>query len=98
VESVRRTLPDGTVVEEESVFDPIRGVDRCARRLVRTGGATLEGTAELRYYTPSEWRRLSEATGFRLVAVTTTPDAGRTPPPEVGAEAPDLIALLEKKT
>jgi SAM-dependent methyltransferase len=98
VESARRTLPDGTIVEEESAFDPIRGVDRCARRLVRPGGATLEGTAELRYYTPSDWRALSQAAGFRLVAITSTPDAGRSPPPDLGAEAPDLIALLEKKT
>jgi SAM-dependent methyltransferase len=97
-ESARRTLPDGAAVEEESVFDPIRGVDRCARRLRRPGGPTLEGTAELRYYTPSEWRALSQAAGLRLVAITSTPDAGRTPPPELAAEAPDLIALLEKKT
>jgi SAM-dependent methyltransferase len=96
--SARRTLPDGSVVEEESEFDAARGVDRCARRLVRPGGAALAGTAELRYYMPSEWGRLAERAGLRLVELTTTPDAGSTPRREPGPEAPDLIALMEKPT
>jgi hypothetical protein len=56
----------------------------------------LAGAAELRYYMPSEWRRLAVAARLRLVAVTSTPDAVRTPRREPGPEAPDLIALLEK--
>ena len=95
--SARRELPDGSVVEERSEFDPVRGVDRCARRLVRPGGDVLAGTAELRYYMPTEWGRLARRAGLRQVELTTTPDAGRTPRREPGPEAPDLIALLEKK-
>jgi ubiquinone/menaquinone biosynthesis C-methylase UbiE len=94
--AARRVLPDGSVVEEESLYDPGTGVDRCARRVVRRGGAVLAGTAELRYYNPSEWRRLAHRAGLRLLELTTTPDAGRAPRREPGPEAPDLIALLEK--
>ncbi len=98
IATVRRTLPDGSVVEERSTFDATRGVDLCARRMVRPGGAVLAGTAELRYYMPSEWRRLAERAGLRLVEVTSTPGAARLPRLEPGPEAPDLIALLEKPT
>jgi SAM-dependent methyltransferase len=95
--AARRTLPDGSRVEEESSYDPATGVDRCARRLVRADGAVLAGTAELRYYIPAEWGRLAESAGLRLLELTTTPDAGRTARREPGPDAPDLIALLEKK-
>jgi SAM-dependent methyltransferase len=94
--TARRTLPDGSVVEERSTFDAARGVDRSERRLVRPDGAVLAGCAELRYYMPSEWRRLAARAGLRLVEVTSTPDAARAPRREPGPEAPDLIALLEK--
>ncbi|WP_242395995.1 class I SAM-dependent methyltransferase [Anaeromyxobacter oryzisoli] len=95
-DAARRTLPDGGTVEEVSVFDPATGVDRCSRRLVRRSGAVLAGTAELRYYKPSEWGPLSERAGLHLVELTSTTDAGRIPRPAPGPEAPDLIALLEK--
>jgi len=93
LDSSRRTLPDGAEVEERSAFDQARGVDRCARRLRRPDGRTLEGTAELRYYSPSEWEPLASRAGLRLTAVTSTapPRAGG-----LGPDAPDLIALLEK--
>jgi SAM-dependent methyltransferase len=94
-DAARRALPDGSLVEEESVFDVAAGVDRCSRRLVRPSGAVLAGTAELRYYTPTEWRSLSERAGLRILELTSTTDAGRSPRPELGPEAPDLIALLE---
>ena len=94
--SAHRTLPDGSRVEEESAFDPSTGVDRCARRVVRPDGAVLAGTAELRYYMPSEWGRLAGRAGLRLLDLTTTTDASRGPRREPGPEAPDLIALLEK--
>jgi SAM-dependent methyltransferase len=94
----RRTLADGSLVEEVSEFDAARGVDRCARRLVRPGGAVLAGTAELRYFMPSEWGPLAARAGLRLVELTTTPDAGRAPRPAPGPDAPDLIAILEKPT
>jgi SAM-dependent methyltransferase len=87
------TLPDGRRVEEVSRFDPATGVDRCARRLVEPDGSLLEGTAQLRYYSPSEWEPLARRAGLHLTDVTST-----TPPPggRLGPEAPDLIALLEK--
>lgn len=90
-----RTLPDGSRVEERSRWDAARGVDVSSRRVVRTGGAVLAATAELRYYMPSEWRSLAERTGLRLVAVTSTSGAAA-PHRELGPEDPDLIALLEK--
>ncbi len=96
--AARRTLPDGSLVEEASTFDPGTGVDRCVRRLVRPGGAVLAGEAKLRYYMPSEWRQVAERAGLRLLELTTTPEAARGPRPEPGPEAPDLIALLEKPT
>jgi SAM-dependent methyltransferase len=96
--AARRELPDGSVVEEESEYDAARGVDRCARRLVRPGGDALAGTAELRYYGPAEWGPLAGRAGLRLVELTTTPDAGRTARREPGPESPDLIALLQKPT
>jgi SAM-dependent methyltransferase len=96
VATARRTLPDGSRVEERSTFDAARGVDRSVRRMVRPGGGVLAAAAELRYYMPSEWGRLAARAGLRLVLVTSTPDAARSPRREPGPEAPDLIALLEK--
>lgn len=92
--SASRTLADGSRVEEESRWDPARGVDVSSRRIIRPGGAVLAATAELRYYKPSEWTRLAERAGLRLVAVTSTPGAAA-PDREPGPEAPDLIAVLE---
>ena len=91
-----RVLPDGSRVEEQSVYDAARGVDRCARRLVRPGGAVLGATAEFRYYTPAEWSRLATRASLRLLFVTSTSDAGGAQRQAPGPEAPDLIALLEK--
>ncbi len=91
-----RTLPDGSRVEERSSWDAARGVDRCARRLVRPDGTVLAGTAELRYYSPTEWNALAARTGLRLAALTSTPGAAGGLLAEPGPEAPDVIALLEK--
>jgi len=90
-ETAGRALPGGGRVEEESAFDAERGLDRCARRLVRPDVSVLEGTAELRYYSPAEWSTLSLACGLRVVEITSS--AGST-----GADAPDLVAVLEKPT
>jgi SAM-dependent methyltransferase len=94
--SAERRLPDGSVVEEESVFDPATGVDRCARRVVRPDGAVLAGTAQLRYYMPSEWGRLAGRASLRLLELSSTTGAGPGPRRPPGPEAPDLIAVLEK--
>jgi hypothetical protein len=92
----RRLLPDGSVVEEESRWDPKTGVDRCARRLLRPDGTVLTGTAELRYYDAGEWGPLARSAGLRLVDLTTTPLAGGRAGAAATADAPDLIALLER--
>lgn len=96
VDASRRTLADGSLVEEESRWDEAAGVDRCARRLVRPDGTALEGTAELRYYTAPQWTPLAAAAGLRLVEVTNTQAARGVPGPRAGSEAPDLIAVLER--
>lgn len=88
-----RTLPDGSRVEESSRWDPARGVDVSSRRIIRPGGAVLAATAELRYYMPSEWDRLAERAGLRLVALTST--SGASALREPGPQDPDLVALLE---
>ncbi len=98
VAEARRVLADGSLVEERSEFDVPHGVDRCSRRLVRPDGAVLEATAELRYYTPSEWKRLAARAGLRLLRLTTTPDAVAAARGDPGPEAPDLIAVLETPT
>jgi len=88
-ERAARALAGGVRVEEESAFDPQRGVDLCTRRMIRRDGSVLEGTAELRYYSPAEWDALALACGLRLVDITSTAP---------GAGAPDLVAVLEKPT
>lgn len=98
VDSSRRVLADGSVVEEESRWDAAAGVDRCARRLVRPDGAELRGTAELRYYSAPEWGPLAVAAGLRVVQLTSTPLAGAVPGAQPGSDAPDLIAVLERPT
>jgi SAM-dependent methyltransferase len=97
IDTSRRVLPDGSHVEEESRWDPVAGVDRCARRLVRPDGTELRGTAELRYYTPPEWGTLAEVAGLRLLETTTT-FVGAATGAALNAEAPDLIAVLERST
>lgn len=92
----RRSLPDGSVVEEVSRFDPATGVDRCRRRLIRPSGSVLAGTAELRYYSPAEWGPLAERTGLRVLGLTCSTDAEGSPRSDLGPDAPDLIALLER--
>lgn len=96
VDTTRRVLPDGTVVEEESRWDGEAGVDRCARRLVRPDGSVLSGTAELRYYDAEEWGPLARAVGLRLVDLTATSPSGGRPGAGATPDAPDLIALLER--
>ena len=96
VATSRRTLADGSVVEETSRWDAVAGVDRCHRCLLRPDGSELRGTAELRYYTPTEWGPLAEAAGLRRVQLTHTTFDGGGPDVETGSEAPDLVAVLER--
>lgn len=97
VATARRTLADGSVVEEEAAFDPATGVERAHRSLVRPGGAVLAGTAVLRYYRSEEWDPLARRAGLRVLFLTSTTAASAGPGPvELGPDAPDLIAVLEK--
>jgi SAM-dependent methyltransferase len=96
--SATRTLADGTRVEERSSWDATRGVDRQWRRLVRPGGAVLAATAELRYYSPSEWEGLAARAGLQLIALTSTPGAARGSHQGPGPEDPDVVALMERTT
>lgn len=98
IDASRRVLADGSVVEEDSRWDPAAGIDRCARRLARPDGTVLAGTAELRYYSPPEWSPLAKAAGLRLIQITTTQFAGEVSEAELTSEAPDLIAVLERPT
>jgi SAM-dependent methyltransferase len=93
-----RVLPGGGRVEECSRWEAARGVDVSHRRVVRPDGAVLAATAELRYYSPSEWMALAARTGLRLARLTSSPGASAVLPSEPGLESPDVIALLEKTT
>jgi SAM-dependent methyltransferase len=97
IASVRRTLPDGSAVEDDARFDPASGVERAHRRLARPDGTVLAGTAVLRYYGPEEWGPLARRAGLHVTKLTSTTGVGAGPGPfELGPEAPDLIAVLEK--
>jgi SAM-dependent methyltransferase len=95
-ERSRRRLADGSVVEEDALFDPASGTERAERRMVRPGGGVLAGTAILRYYRPVEWGPLARRAGLRIVELTSTTGAARSPRQGPGPEAPDLVALLER--
>ncbi len=58
------TLPDGSVLEEESHFDPATGRDHGRRRLKLPGGRILSGEYTLRYYPLAELLQLLESTGL----------------------------------
>jgi SAM-dependent methyltransferase len=60
----QRTLPDGSVLEEESRFDPDSGMDHGRRRLTLPTGRVLSGVYTIRYYPLAELRQLLEATGL----------------------------------
>jgi SAM-dependent methyltransferase len=94
--SARRALADGGVVEEGAYFDAASGVERAHRRLTRPDGSLLEGTAELRYYRPVEWEQLARRAGLRLLGVTSTEAVATGTQDAPGAEALDLVALLER--
>ncbi len=90
-----RALPGGGRVEEASRFDAATGRDRCERRLTRADGTVLAGLADLRYYTPEEWRRIAPRAGLRLLRITSTWQALHADE-RLDDDAPDLIALTEK--
>jgi hypothetical protein len=60
----QHTLPDGTVLEEQSRFDPETGIDHGQRRLTLQDGRVLSGIYTIRYYPLAELTQLLEATGL----------------------------------
>lgn len=60
----QRRLPDGSVLEEESRFDAVRGRDVGHRRLTLADGRVLSASYAIRYYPLAELTQLLESTGF----------------------------------
>ena len=60
----QHTLPDGSVLEERSRFDPSTGMDHGQRRLTLPDGRVLSGIYTIRYYPLAELAQLLEATGL----------------------------------
>ncbi|MBJ6765555.1 class I SAM-dependent methyltransferase [Myxococcaceae bacterium JPH2] len=59
-----RRLPDGSVLEEESHFDAVRGRDVGRRTLTLADGRVLSASYAIRYYPLAELTQLLESTGF----------------------------------
>ncbi len=60
----RQTLPDGSVLEEQSRFDVVTGRDVGQRTLSLPTGRRLTASYSIRYYPLAELTRLLESTGF----------------------------------
>jgi SAM-dependent methyltransferase len=60
----QRSLPDGSVLQEQSQFDPDTGMDHGRRRLTLPDGRVLSGVYSIRYYPLAELTQLLEATGL----------------------------------
>ncbi|HVG63750.1 MAG TPA: class I SAM-dependent methyltransferase [Hyalangium sp.] len=60
----QHTLPDGSVLDEQSHFDPRTGVDQGHRRLTLPDGRVLSGTYTIRYYPLADLTQLLESTGL----------------------------------
>ncbi|MBZ4422054.1 class I SAM-dependent methyltransferase [Myxococcus sp. RHSTA-1-4] len=65
----QQTLPDGSVLEEQSRFDPVTGRDEGRRTLTLPTGRRLTASYSIRYYPLAELRRLLESTGFSIAWV-----------------------------
>ncbi len=59
-------LPDGSLLEERSRFDAVRGRDEATRRLTMPDGRVLSGQYAIRYYPLADLTRLLESTGFSV--------------------------------
>jgi SAM-dependent methyltransferase len=60
----QRTLPDGALLEESSLFDPETGIDEGKRTLRLPDGRVLSGTYRIRYYPLPRLQALFDAAGF----------------------------------
>jgi len=88
----RQTLPDGSVLEEQSRFDAVTGRDMGQRTLSLPTGRRLTASYSLRYYPLAELIRLLECTGFSTAWVHGGLD-GEPPSPR----AADLIVAAERQ-
>ncbi|WNG37016.1 class I SAM-dependent methyltransferase [Archangium violaceum] len=59
-------LPDGSLLEERSHFDAVRGRDEASRRLTFPDGRVLSGQYAVRYYPLADLIQLLEFTGFSM--------------------------------
>jgi SAM-dependent methyltransferase len=64
--SFQTRLPDGSLLEEESRFDAVRGRDEASRRLTSPEGRVLSGKYFVRYYPLADLTQLLEFTGFSM--------------------------------
>ena len=62
----QQRLPDGSVLEEESRFDPSTGRDTGRRTLRLPEGRVLSGTYAIRYYPLADLTQLLDCTGFSI--------------------------------
>lgn len=87
-------LPDGTLVVEEPVFDPVTGRVNTAWHWSGPGGAGSK-TASLRVYTITELIRLLEAAGLRFLSAHggATTELFRAEGPEMGGR---VMLLAER--
>ncbi|HZI16404.1 MAG TPA: class I SAM-dependent methyltransferase [Myxococcus sp.] len=90
--SFRRTLPDGSVLEEQSHFDAVTGRDMGRRTLSLPTGRRLTASYSIRYYPLAELTRLLESTGFSTAWVHGGLE-GEPPAPR----AADLIVGAERR-
>jgi SAM-dependent methyltransferase len=65
----QQRLPDGSVLEERSRFDPASGRDHGQRRLSVPDGRVLSGTYAIRYYPLADLKQLLESAGFSVAWV-----------------------------
>ncbi|GHG95921.1 class I SAM-dependent methyltransferase [Comamonas sp. JC664] len=88
----RQTLPDGSVLEESSHFDPRTGRDTGLRTLTTPDGRCLRASYALRYYPLAEWVGLLESTGFSVMWVK-----GGLEGEPLGPQSTDLIVGAERR-
>ncbi len=87
-----QTLPDGSVVREESRFDPSTGRDQGHRTLTLPDGKTLEGRYSNRYYREAELVSLLQGAGFEAVELFGGLDRSA-----LGKGSRELVAVAKRR-
>ncbi|MFL5318292.1 MAG: class I SAM-dependent methyltransferase [Myxococcaceae bacterium] len=85
-------LPDGSVLHEQSRFDPETGTDHGERRLTFPDGRVLSAAYAIHYYRLDDLVELFESTGFRVRWVHGGLDGA-----PLSAQSRDLILGAEKR-